>query len=69
MSCASVIGQRRPRSRTSVSTPSAYASFNPFAVEPVQGTNWNYAPTFGTALNRYAWTTPRTLQFGFGVRF
>ncbi|MEQ1868829.1 MAG: TonB-dependent receptor [Vicinamibacterales bacterium] len=55
--------------RTNVSTPATYAAFNPFTQTPVQGTHWNYGPNFGTALNRFAYTTPRTLQFGFGVRF
>jgi hypothetical protein len=55
--------------RTNVSTPATYAAFNPFTETPVQGVNWNYGPAFGTALNRFAYTTPRTLQFNFGVRF
>lgn len=55
--------------RTNVSHPALYQPFNPFTETPVQGVNWDYAPSFGTALNRLAYTTPRTLQFGFGVRF
>jgi hypothetical protein len=55
--------------RTNVSTPSTYATFNPFTTTPVQGVNWDYAPTFGTALNRFAYTTPRQFRITFGVRF
>ena len=43
--------------------------FNPFTTAPVQGVNWDLAPTFGTALNRMAYTSPRTLRVTFGVRF
>jgi len=32
--------------RTNVSNPATYASFNPFTTTPVQGVNWDYAPTF-----------------------
>jgi hypothetical protein len=31
--------------------------------------NWDVAPTFGTALNRLAYTSPRALRVTFGVRF
>jgi carboxypeptidase family protein len=55
--------------RTNVSTPATYATFNPFTTTPVQGVNWDYAPTFGTALNRFAYTTPRQFRTTFGVRF
>jgi hypothetical protein len=55
--------------RTSVTTPSLYQSFNPFTTAPVQGVNWDYAPTFGTAVNRMAYTSPRALRLTFGVRF
>ncbi len=55
--------------RTSVSHPALYTSFNPFTTSPVQGVNWDFAPTYGTALNRFAYTTPRQLRVGFGVRF
>ncbi|HEY7169371.1 MAG TPA: TonB-dependent receptor [Vicinamibacterales bacterium] len=55
--------------RTNVSNPATYAPFNPFTTTPVQGVNWDYAPTFGTALNRFAYTTPRQFRIGFGVRF
>jgi hypothetical protein len=55
--------------RTNVSNPTTYAAFNPFTTTPVQGVNWDYAPTFGTPLNRFAYTTPRQFRIGFGVRF
>jgi hypothetical protein len=35
----------------------------------VRGVNWDYGPLFGQALNRFAYTTPRTLRLSFGVRF
>jgi hypothetical protein len=50
-------------------TPATYAMFNPFTTQPVQGTNWALGPNFGTALNRFAYTTPRALRLSFGVRF
>jgi Carboxypeptidase regulatory-like domain/TonB dependent receptor len=50
-------------------TPASYAMFNPFTTQPVQGTNWALGPNFGTALNRFAYTTPRALRLSFGVRF
>ena len=55
--------------RTAVSTPASYATFNPYTTTPVQGVNWNYGPNFGTALNRFAYTTPRTFNVTFGLRF
>ena len=45
------------------------AKFNPLTTTPVPGTNWNYGANFGTALNRLAYTSPRTLRLSFGVRF
>ena len=55
--------------RTAVSHPALYQPFNPFTQTPVQGVNWNYGPNFGTPLNRFAYTTPRTFNMTFGVRF
>ena len=43
--------------------------FDPFTETPVQGVNWNLNPTFGTPANRFAYTSPRTLRFSFGVKF
>src|SRR4029077_8196836 len=54
---------------TSVTTPAKYTSFNPFTTTPVQGVNWDYGPTFGTALNRFAYTSPRQFRVSFGIRF
>jgi outer membrane receptor protein involved in Fe transport len=55
--------------RTSVTNPTLYSAFNPFTTTPVQGVNWDYGPTFGTALNRLAYTSPRQFRVSFGVRF
>jgi hypothetical protein len=55
--------------RTSVTNPANYQTFNPFASTPVQGVNWDLGPNFGSALNRFAYTTPRTIRLSFGVRF
>jgi outer membrane receptor protein involved in Fe transport len=55
--------------RTAVSNPTLYQTFNPFTQTPVQGVNWAYGPTFGTALNRFAYTSPRQLRLSFGIRF
>jgi Carboxypeptidase regulatory-like domain/TonB dependent receptor/TonB-dependent Receptor Plug Domain len=43
--------------------------FDPFTTTPVRGVNWNLGPTFGAAVNRFAYTSPRTFRFNFGVRF
>src|SRR5262249_42151489 len=53
---------------TNSTTPSL-ARFNPFTTTPVEGVNWQKGPNFGTALNRFAYTTPRTLRLSFGIRF
>jgi carboxypeptidase family protein/TonB-dependent receptor-like protein len=44
-------------------------NFNPFTQTPVQGVNWDFAPSFGTAQNRMALTMPREFRLSFGVRF
>jgi hypothetical protein len=51
-----------------VSTPSL-TPFNPFTTTPVQGVNWNYNTNWGTPLNRFAFTSPRTFRMTFGLRF
>ena len=48
---------------------SGMQTFNPFTQTPVEGVNWSKRPTFGTAVNRLAYTTPRTFRFSVGVRF
>ncbi len=53
---------------TNSGTPSL-AAFNPLTTVPVQGTNWNYGPGFGTATIKTAFTSPRTFRLTFGVRF
>ena len=53
---------------TNSGTPSL-AAFNPLTTQPVQGTNWNYGPNFGTATTRSAFTAPRTFRLSFGMRF
>ena len=55
--------------RTAVSHPALYQPFNPFTTTPVEGVHWAKSPTFGRALNRFAYTTPRTFTVTFGVRF
>ena len=55
--------------RTAVSHPALYQPFNPFTTTPIEGVHWDKSPTFGRALNRFAYTTPRTFSLNFGVRF
>ena len=47
----------------------ALQAFNPFTGTPVEGVNWRFSPTFGQALSRFAYTTPRTFRFSIGLRF
>jgi hypothetical protein len=47
----------------------AMQKFNPLTTTPVLGVNWNYNSNFGTPLNRFAFTSPRTFRMTFGVRF
>jgi outer membrane protein TolC len=54
---------------TASTNASQFTAFNPFASTPVEGTNWALGPNFGTALNRFAYTTPRQVRVGFGIRF
>jgi outer membrane receptor for ferrienterochelin and colicin len=72
-SAANAGGVNLQRIDTTVLTPgtnaSTYAAFNPFTTTPVRGVNWDLGPNFGTALNRFGYTTPRTLRMSFGVRF
>jgi outer membrane receptor for ferrienterochelin and colicin len=55
--------------RNNVSNPDLYQQFDPFTTTPVEGLHWAKSPTFGKALNRFAYTTPRTFRLTFGVRF
>jgi hypothetical protein len=54
--------------QTRRNTP-ALAPFDPFTTQPVQNVNWAYGPAFGTALDRNAYTVPRTFRFAAGIRF
>ncbi len=54
--------------RTAVNS-SAYQRFNPFTTVPVQGTNWDYSPTFGHARNNLDYQLPRTFTIAAGLRF
>jgi hypothetical protein len=57
---------------TSVLTASTTAGlqpFDPFTATPVEGVNYRKATNFGTAVNRFAYTSPRTFRFNVGVRF
>jgi outer membrane receptor protein involved in Fe transport len=54
---------------TASNSAAQFTRFNPFTSTPVLGTNWNYGPSFGQALNRFAYTTPRELRLSFGIRF
>ena len=77
--CGAADGARRRRRghgsridqtvRTPVSNSALYQSFNPFTTTRCSGVNWDYGPNFGKALNRFAYTTPRTFRLTFGVRF
>ena len=72
-SAANAGGVNLQRIDTTVLTPgttaSRFATFNPFTTTPVRGVNWDYGPNFGTAVSRFAYTTPRTIRMSFGVRF
>jgi len=54
---------------TASTNASQFTAFNPFTQTPVLGTNYALGPSFGTALNRFAYTTPREMRVSFGVRF
>ena len=44
-------------------------AFNPFTQTPVEGVNWAKRTNFGTQVDQFSWTTPRTFRFSFGARF
>jgi hypothetical protein len=57
---------------TTVQTASNNATlqpFNPFTDTPVEGVHWKKADAFGKPISRFAYQTPRTFQFSFGVKF
>jgi hypothetical protein len=47
----------------------AYAAFNPFTTTPVQGTHWDFAPTFGAAQAFDDYQDARQFHFSAGIRF
>jgi hypothetical protein len=53
---------------TGWTTPSL-ARFDPLTAAPAEGVNWAKSSTFGTALNRLAYTSPRAFHVSFGIRF
>src|SRR6185295_7774402 len=55
--------------RVPANSGGAYQTFNPFTTTPVEGVNWALGPNFGHAVNRMAYTTPRTMRLSFGIRF
>ena len=57
------------RSVLTASNSGAFAPFNPFTEEPVQGTHWDLVPEFGEALDRFAYQAPRMFLFNVGLRF
>ena len=43
--------------------------FDPYKTQPIEGTQWERAATFGQAANSFAYTSPRTFRFSAGIRF
>jgi len=54
---------------TASNAPTRFQRFNPFLDTPVQGTNWDFGPNFGKAVNRFAYQPPRQVRVAVGVRF
>jgi hypothetical protein len=54
---------------TPATAPARYQAFNPFTTMPVRGVNWEYSPTFGSALGAGAYNLPRTFLVTFGIRY
>lgn len=57
------------QTRATAGAASGLVVFNPFTETPVEGVNWRLAPNFGTAANRFAYTSPPTFRFNVGLRF
>jgi hypothetical protein len=57
------------QTRATAGAASGLVTFNPFTETPQEGVHWRLAPNFGTAANRFAYTSPRTFRFSLGVRF
>jgi hypothetical protein len=47
----------------------AFQTFNPFATTPVQGTHWDFSPTFGKPQAFDDYQPSRVFSFSLGVRF
>ena len=43
--------------------------FNPYTTQPVENTHWRKQATFGQAVDRFSFTSPRTFRFSAGIRF
>ena len=50
-------------------TRASLTAFNPFTTTPVEGTHYQFSPTFGQPTNREAYQDPREYRVSFGVRF
>ena len=52
-----------------VVTVAGLTPFDPFQTVPVEGVNYKKDPAFGGAIDRFAYTSPRTFRFSVGVKF
>lgn len=50
-------------------TRSSLTAFNPFTTKPVEGTHYQFSPTFGQPTNREAYQDPREYRVSLGLRF
>jgi outer membrane receptor protein involved in Fe transport len=50
-------------------TTATLQAFDPFTQTPVENVNWAKRSNFGTQVDQFSWTTPRTFRFSVGVRF
>jgi len=50
-------------------TGTGLVPFDPFNSVPVEGVNYRKDPSFGGAVDRFSYTTPRTFRFAVGVKF
>ena len=55
---------------TASTNAAQFTAFNPFTTDAGgRARTGRSGPNFGTALNRFAYTTPREMRVSFGVRF
>jgi hypothetical protein len=54
---------------TTINQGVSVTPFNPYTTQPVKNTHWTPSPTFGQAVSRFGYTTPRMFRFSVGVRF